>query len=379
MKHFLYLSFFFCCISVLSGCREKVSGEINAVAQKNEARYASGLAIYSYKGFSIVKISNPWPKAAHSYTYILKKVNGTIPDSLGQYPVINVPVRRIAVSSTTHIPSLEMLGKEQTLVGFPNLSYISSERVRALIDKGKIKELGSNQNLNIEAAIDLHPDVFIGNGIDNNNPALDNLQKAGIRVMLNGDWNEKTPLGRAEWIKFFGALYDEQDKANSLFATIEDYYGSLPDLIQKNTRQPTVLSGSMYQNVWNLPQGDSWGALLIKDAGGDYLWKEAEGTGSLSLPFETVFEKAQNADYWIGPGQYTSLKEMAADNPHFAQFKAFKNKKIYSFSTKKGKTGGILYYELAPNRPDLVLKDIIKILHPDLLPGYQLTFFEALQ
>jgi iron complex transport system substrate-binding protein len=135
----------------------------------------------------------------------------------------------------------------------------------------------------------------------------------------------------------------------------------------------------MFENRWYLPKGTSWGSILLKEANGNYLWKETSGTGSLSLSFETVYFKAKDADFWITSGQFSTLSEMTNSNPHYAKFKAFKNKNVYSFSGKKGKTGGILYYELAPNRPDIVLKDIVKILHPELLPSYTPFFFEKLK
>jgi len=138
------------------------------------------------------------------------------------------------------------------------------------------------------------------------------------------------------------------------------------------------MSGALFQDQWFMPQGGSWGALFIKDAHASYLWSNEKGTGSLSLPFESVLDKAQNAQYWIGPGEFTSLKAMKDRNVHYAQFKAYKDKNVYSYSSRKGKKGGILYYELAPNRPDIVLKDMIKILHPELLPDHKLHFFEKL-
>ena len=150
-------------------------------------------------------------------------------------------------------------------------------------------------------------------------------------------------------------------------------------LAEKADKKPTVLSGAIYQDQWYLPQGGSWAALFLKDAGADYLWQETDGTGSVSLSFETVLDKAQNADYWVGSSQYTSLKEMTDSNPHYSQFTSFQNKQVYSFSTKKGKTGGLIYYELAQNRPDIVLKDLVKILHPELLPEYELYFFEKVK
>jgi len=349
------------------------------ISAKNEVRYAKGFSIQNYDGYSVVKVKNPWPKATKTYTYILKEKNGIVPDSLRQNLIIPVPIKTIVVTSTTHIPSLELLDEVNTLIGFPHCDYISSEKVRARIDTGNIKELGNNQDLNTEVLLDLQPNVIIGYGIDNKNRTLDNLQKSGLKVMLNGDWNEENALGKAEWIKFFGALYGKQKQATALFTKIEKDFLKTIKIAKMAKTTPSILAGDMFEDRWYLPRGTSWGSLLLKQANGNYLWKETSGTGSLSLSFETVFEKAKSADVWITSGQFSSLKEMTNSNPHYTEFNAFKNKNVYSFSGKKGKTGGILYYELAPNRPDLVLKDLVKILHPELLPSYEPFFFEKLK
>jgi iron complex transport system substrate-binding protein len=374
LSHYIFFAFI---SMVFVECKTETKPETTTYA-KNEIAYAKGFSIKNYDGYTVVTVKNPWPKATKTYTYILKEKAGIVPDSLKQNITIAVPIKTIVVTSTTHIPSLEMLDEVNSLVGFPHTDYISSEKVRARIDAGKVKELGMNQNLNTEVLLDLQPDIIIGYGIDNNNPTLDNLQKSGLKVMLNGDWNEETPLGKAEWIKFFGALYGKQKQANELFSKIEKDYLNTIEIAKKAATTPTILAGDMFEDRWYLPRGTSWGSLILKEAHSNYLWQETTGTGSLSLSFETVFEKAQNADVWITSGQFSSLKEMTDMNPHYAQFKAFKTKNVYSFSGKKGKTGGILYYELAPNRPDLVLKDIVKILHPELLPSYQPFFFAKL-
>lgn len=370
---FLFLTVFFFFIQ----CKQKETATSTHV-NLNTVKYAKGFSIVNYEGFSVVKVSNPWPNATKTYTYVLKERNGIVPDSLKKHTTISIPIQTIVATSTTHIPSLEMLNEEKTLVGFPHLDYISSPKVRNLIDAGKVKELGTNQTLNTEVLIDLQPNVIIGYGIDNTNPTLDNLEKSGLKVMLNGDWNEETPLGKAEWIKFFGALYGKQKQANELFTKIEKEYLKTIAIAKRAQTKPTILIGDMFEDKWYLPKGTSWGCLLLKEANSTYLWQETKGTGSLALSFETVFEKAKDADFWITSGQFSSLKEMTDANPHYDQFTAFKNKNVYSFSAKKGKTGGILYYELAPNRPDIVLKDIVKILHPELLAGYQPFFFEKL-
>lgn len=374
-KQFLFaIAFLFMLIS----CKKEQAASALTENVKNSIQHAKGLEIYKHDGYSVVKVTNPWPDSENGFTYILKEKNGMIPDSLQKYTQISVPVKSIVVTSTTHIPSLEMLGVENTLVGFPHTDFISSEKTRALIDAGKVRNLGQNENINTEVAIDLSPEVIVGFSIDNNNKTFNNLEKAGMKILYNGDWTEQTPLGKAEWIKFFGALYGKDKEAETIFKKIEKDYKDAVALV-KSVKQPTAISGGMFQDVWYLPQGDSWAALFMKDANIDYLWADSKGTGSLSLSFENVLEKGQNADYWFGPGQFATMEELLDSNPHYAQFKAFQNKNVYSFTIKTGAKGGVIYYEQSANRPDLVLKDMIKITNPALLPDYQLYFFQKLK
>jgi iron complex transport system substrate-binding protein len=161
----------------LFSCKSNTKQEA-LVAPQNEIHYAKGFSIVNYEGYSVVTVKNPWPKATKTYHYILKEKNGIVPDSLKQSIIIPVPIKTIVVTSTTHIPSLEMLDEVNSLVGFPHCDYISSEKVRARIEAKKVKELGNNHDLNTEVLLDLQPNVIIGYGIDNNNPTLDNLGKS---------------------------------------------------------------------------------------------------------------------------------------------------------------------------------------------------------
>ncbi|HSN48729.1 MAG TPA: hypothetical protein VLR29_08210, partial [Flavobacterium sp.] len=208
MKSFFFRFALFLLVISYIGCKQNDNIYNTKISSsKNEIQYATGLKIYKHQGYSIVKINNPWPEAKEIFTYILQEKNGIIPDSLKQYSIIQIPLKSIVVTSTTHIPALELLEVENTLVGFPNTNYISSVKTRKLIDAGKVREVGVNESLNTEVLIDISPDVVVSFGLTNNNPTLDNLQKSGLKVMLNGDWTEQSPLGKAEWIKFFGALY----------------------------------------------------------------------------------------------------------------------------------------------------------------------------
>jgi iron complex transport system substrate-binding protein len=379
MKSFILNFIFLFSILLLDGCKQNSANSVvSKSTAKNEIQHAKGLEIYHYQGYSILKITRPWPDAKTPFTYILQEKNGSIPDSLQQYTRISVPIQSIVVTSTTHIPALELLGVENTLIGFPNTDFISSTKTRKRIDAGQVKEVGTNETLNAEILIDMAPEVIVSFGLNNSNPTLDNLQKSGLKVLLNGDWNEQSPLGKAEWIKFFGALYGLDAKAKAIFSNIEKEYQTTLALAKKAKQKPTVLSGAMYQDQWFVPQGESWMALFLKEAQSNYLWANTTGTGSLTLPFETILEKAQKAEFWIAPGDFTSLKEMNNSNPHYAKFDAFQNKKVYSYALHKGSKGGILFFEWSSTRPDWVLKDLIAIFHPELVPKHHPYFFEKL-
>lgn len=364
---------------ILIGCKknEKIEA-VKIVNAQNSIEYASGLSIVKYEDYSVVTVSNPWPNADKDFKYILKEKDAKVPDSLQSYTSIQVPLESVVVTSTTNIPFLEMLEVENKLVGFPHTDYISSEKTRALIDKGSVKNVGQNEKLNIEQLIELAPNLIVTFGVDNNNPMLDNLKKSGLNVLIQGDWMEQSPLGKAEWIKLYGALFAKEDKAKELFDKIVESYNQAKKLVADKPATSKVLYGSMYEDVWYVAKGNSWVAQFMKDAQATYLWADLKGSGSEGLSFEKVLDKAKTANVWIASGSFKSLDELQKANPHYGEFDAFKNKSVYNFEGKLGATGGTVYYELAPSRPDLVLKDYIKIFHPDLLSSYEFTFASKL-
>lgn len=381
MQNFQKILLSFLIITLTFSCKnEKKQNTETTASPKKESniKYAKSFEINTFEGYKVVTLKKPWPGTDKTFKYALVEKNGSLPKPESYDAVVEVPVKRIVVTSTTHIPSLEMLNVNEALVGFPNLNYISSEKTRQRISTEKITELGRNEDINTEILIDLAPDAVVGFAIDGNNSTFSTIQNARIPVLYNSDWTETSPLGKAEWIKFFGALFNKEKEADSIFNTIEAEYILAKKLASEAKKTPTVISGAMYKDVWYMPQGESWAAQFIADANGEYLWKDSKGTGSLSLSLESVLEKGHEAEVWIGPAQFTTLDEIKSANQVYTQFKAYKTGEVYSYSLKKGKTGGVIYFELAPNRPDLVLKDLIKILHPELLPSHELYFFDKL-
>lgn len=368
---------------LVSACkRERKIQEITEPLEDFSVEFAEGFSIEQNNGYAVLEVKSPWPNAQKSFRYLVadKDELAKMTFATGTYDaVIARPVSNLVVTSTTHIPALEALNSIDKLVGFPNTKYISSLPARMRIQKGKIQDLGQNETLNTEMTIALKPDVVVGFAITNENSNYDVLKRANIPVAFNGDWVEQTPLGKAEWVKFFGVLLGEEKKADSIFNSVKSSYSEIKKLASKAKTKPKVMSGALYKDVWYAPAGESWAAQFLKDAHTDYRYADSKGTGSLSLSLEKVLEASQEASLWVSPSQFETYEEMTSANSHYSQFKAFGDKNIYTFAATKGPTGGLLYYELAPHRPDLVLKDLVKIAHPELLPDYSPYFFTPLQ
>lgn len=372
-------SFCFLIFSLCFGCKNNEISSDSIAVKEGSVLYAESFDIIIYENYKVISVKKAWPDADRDFKYALVKKGTTISDPADYDAVVTVPIQTLAATSTTHLPSLEMLNKEESLVGFAELDFISSEKIRMRIASGKVTELGRNEALNTEALIDLAPEAVVGFAMDGINTTYRTIQNAGIPVLYNADWTETSPLGKAEWIKFFGALFDKDEEADQLFESIKNEYEKVKALAQEVSDTPEVLYGAMYRDIWHVPRGDSWGAQFIEDANGNYLWKDEKGTGGLSLSLETVLDKAQQADIWLAPAQFSTLGGLEQASQVYTIFDAFKNKKVYNYTAKKGATGGYIYFELAPNRPDLVLKDLVKIFHPELLPEHELYFYSQLK
>jgi cobalamin transport system substrate-binding protein len=370
-------------IAILLSCKSEPTKKLlkQVEGKTIQLKYAKGFSITDFEGYKTLKIKNPWPDSDKVYNYKLLDSDTKLVDTFGDTSdaTLNVPVKTIVITSTTHIPALELLDVEQTLVGFPGTDYVSSKKIRQRIDGGFVRELGKNEGINTEVLLELNPELVVAFGVNGTNKTLETIKKANIPVIYNGDWVENSALAKAEWIKFFGVLFNKEKEADSIFNIIENNYIKAKQIAKKATKQSTILSGAMHKDIWYLPNGTSPEAQFLKDANLNYLWSETSGKGSLALSFEVVFTKAKDADIWLSPSYYKSLEALVKANSHYTKFKAFQSNNIYSFSNTTGKTGGVLYYELGMARPDLVLKDIIKICHPELLKDYELFFFKPLE
>ena len=344
-------------IPMVFSCKPGKNDGYETQPEQVSIEYASKFSIVGDK----VKVLEPWPGAANEIEY-----------EVGEVP------KKIICTSTTHLPFLELLGVANTLVGFPGTQYITSEHIREMVEDGTIVDVGGEGSLNIEMIIGLDPDLVFAFDMGNESTVLDKLEESGIKVIYNADFLETSTLGRAEWIKFFGAFFEKEQEADSIFKVIESNYDSLLNLTQNITERPEILSGVLYGDTWFLPGGKNWSAQFFNDAGGQYFLGDSEKTGWLELGFEYVFEEGHEAEYWIGVATFQTKKDLVDQDSRYAQFDAFTKNRVFNYCKKIGAQGGYDIFESGYARPDRVLADMIKIIHPELLPDYETYYFELL-
>lgn len=348
-------------IILISACSGP-KNEKSTVVDVEKVLYAKGFHFETEGDKRYLVIDEPWPNATKSVRYLIDEA----------------PMR-IVCTSTSHLPFFEMLGSEAAVVGFPNLNYISSEVFIQRASEGFLTDLGPDGNMNMELLLGINPDAVVAFDMGGESKTLAKIQESGIPVYYNSDFLEQSPLGRAEWIKFFGALLNKEEKADSIFNEIAHEYNGLQELASTIEKRPSILSGVVYGDTWFLPGGNNWAATFFRNAGGEYLWDSDTTSGWMELSFEAVYAKANNAEFWIGTSTLNSMDEMIGQDQRYGSFNAFENEQVYNYNKKIGPNGGYDFFESGYSRPDLVLSDLIKILHPELLPGYETVYFQNIK
>ncbi len=349
-----------------------------AAAYSQTITYAKGFKISKLGSSKLVEVTYPHKGATSGYKYLLVKKGTTPPKHDTDVKVIFIPLDRIVCTSTTHIPLLDYLNLSDKLVGFPTTDYISSEKTRKLVDAGKVEELGAEKGMNIEKLAVLKPEAVMSYTMTADLGQLKKVQELGIPVILNAEYLEEHPLGRAEWIKFMATFFDKEKEADEVFKMIEKNYLETKKLADKTTKKPTILSGVIYGDAWFMPGGQNYAAKLINDAGANYLWSSDSTKGFLQLSFESVYEKAHAADIWIGVASFSTLEEIKNADERYTKFNPYQIRQVYSYNARQGTKGGSEFLELGYLRPDIILNDLVKIAHPELLPDYQLYFHKRI-
>jgi len=364
-------------IGFVLGCASPKQ-ETSGSSLSDSLKYATGFSVRSEGNIHYVSINSPYPGAKEKYQYLLVPHSEEVPEHSNTTMVIRTPIKTIVCTSTTHIPLLDYLDETDALVGFPTTDYISSEKMRKRVDAGKVTDVGIDKGMNLELLFSLKPALVMSYTMTSDLGQLRKIGELGIPVVINAEYLEEHPLGRAEWIKFMALFFGKEREADSVFSSIEREYLATQQLAATSNVKPTVLSGIVYGDAWFMPAGKNYAARLLQDAGTHYLWSDTDTNGFLELSFESVYEKAKEANLWIGVGSFASLAELENTEKRYLLFNPFRNKQVYSYNARKGAKGGSEFLELGYLRPDLILKDLVKIAHPELLPEYELFFHQKL-
>jgi iron complex transport system substrate-binding protein len=347
---------------------------------KADIHYSHGFSIEYYDHYKLVSVLNYLAGTKDTLRYLLVPEGYPAPKGYPGAQVIHTPVRTIIGMSSMHIALAAFAGVAGRITGLGSLDYVSSREVRNNIKSGKVVAVGLEGTMNNELIITMHPGVLIATG----NPdagfgRYKTLTDAGVPVLLNNEWLETTPLGRAEWVKLMGALVDKEAWVDKKFDSIARLYNDLAQTGRRTRDKPHVIIGMPFKGTWYMPAGESYMAEFLRDAGAGYHWYDSKGVGSLALSFESAAPEALTAPFWLNVGDVDTKKEITDKDIRYGSFLAFRTGNLYNNNRQTNDQGSNDYWESGAVYPQVVLADMISILHPGLLPGHQLVYYKQLQ
>ncbi len=349
-------------LTALCSCK---GGSTNSVSDGDTLRlkYASNLTIVRHKGYTTASIADPWHKGKTLHSYILLTDTTLDRASLPQGTVIRTPMRRAVVFTTVHSSLFLTLGASDIIKGVCDLRYIKLPWIQQQCRLGRIRDCGSGMSPDIEKIIDTKPDAILLSPFENSG-GYGKLDEVDIPIVECADYMETSPLGRAEWMRFFGMLTGHEREADSLFAVVEKQYLALKAEAMKTKSRPSVVIDKKNGGVWYVPGGQSTMGVLIGDAGGNYVFANEKKSGSIAMPFETVLDRAGQADIWMlrYSGEHNlTRKELLSEYDGYGQMKAYTDNRVYGCNTQTS-----AFYEESLFRPDRLLTDFISIIHPEV-------------
>lgn len=361
-----------------AGCATAFDPEVDYFAAKSSVDFADNFSVDYFGHYKIVSVDRPYPGGPKE-TYVLVQCGTPDPDlgpDLAKAPRITVPVRTLFSGSTPQSPALVAVGGVDAITGVARRDFIATPEVIAHMERNDVVEYETSGVVNVEAVVAASPDVFMAGG--SGEADIQRIATAGIPVVNFADWQETSPLGRAEWVEFMGLFFNAEEKANAAYGEVVEQYQAAEALVADigESERPLVLSGQAFGGVFYAAGGQSFMAKLIEDAGGRYVFADDTSTGSFQIrDLERLVVAARDAKVWIQASiNYHSLADIAADDPRLAALPAAHSGQVWVPDALKGPNGGVQFYELGNMRPDLVLMDLISILHPERAGNYERVF-----
>ena len=339
--------------------------------------YAENLKLTQFPDYVKAEIRNPWDTTKLLHTYLLVPDSINLPENLPQGTVVRTPLKNSLVYSSVHNSLISELGAIDAIRGVCDAQYIHQKELADRIASGVVADCGNSMTPNIEKIIKLNPDGILLSPFENSGN-YGKLGQLGIPIIECADYMETSPLGRTEWMNFYGLLYGKSATADSLFSKTSNDYLQLKSLTADASAKPKVLVDRLYGSSWNVPAGHSTMGIFIEDAGGVNPFAYIDRSGSKGLSGEQVLHKAGDADIWIvrySQSNNKTIKELSSDNAIYPQFKALKEGNVYGCNTSE-----VFFYEEVPFHPQWLLADLISIFHPDIeIPDFGHHYFSQMK
>lgn len=381
MRHWKLSLLLYSCVAVsLLSCGRRTAAEPQTAGDSLFMKYSTLLSIVEYDGYTLATIKNPWKPGKLLHQYALVPRTSDIRHQTSALPedatVIEVPIQRAAVFTTVHCALLTEFGLGDRIVGVADSKYIKIPYIHEQIAKGRIVDCGNGLNPVVEKIMDVKPDVIMLSPFENSG-GYGKTEEIGIPLIECAEYMETSPLGRAEWMRFYGLLFGVGEKADAMFHEVDSCYTALKQQATEAGDGRSVIVDKVVGSVWYMPGGRSTIGQMIQDAGGRYPWANDEQSGSLALPFESVLERGGESDVWML--RYSSdhewdYRELLSGHQGYGQLRAFREKEVYGCNVEQSK-----FYEETPFHPNYLLNDFIQILHPDIIGTSSLRYYKKLK
>ena len=352
----------------VAACKQGATGLDDYDLQIYRPRYASGFGIVGAEGrqSTILKVFNPWQGAEDTETMLFISRNGEKAPAGFTGQIVEAGAGRIVCMSSTHVAMLDALGQADRIVGVSGKDYIANEYLTAHAEA--VADIGFDGSVDYERLLALSPDLVLLFGINGASGMEPKLLEMGIPFCYVGEYLEESPLGKAEWLVAVSEITDSREKGESVFAPIPQRYRALKEKVAEAAAgKPKVMINTPYAGSWFMASTESYVARLISDAGGDYIYRKNTSNRSLPIDLEEAYVLTAQADLWLNAGSAASLGELKSQYPKFANTRCVRNGAVYNSNKRLNAAGGNDYWESGVVRPDVVLHDLIAIMHPEVL------------
>ncbi len=365
---------FIICVALCSCGNHSNSASDDIKGRKLDMKFASLLQMTECDGYVVADIKNPWGNNI-LHRYILVDKDSAMPATMPSGTLLRTPLNNVLLFATMHAELLGCLGVSHAVGGVCEPEYMTQQYIREGLENNTITDCGTSLNIDLERVVELSPSaVFV---LPYENGGYGKLDKLTYPLVECVEYMETSPLASAEWMRFYGRLLGCAAKADSLFDEVCHSYLSLRDSVAAVSPRPKLMCELKSSSAWYVPGGRSTMGVLYNDAGAHYLFSDNNGMGALPLAFETVLEKASSADIWLikyGADTDKTRSSLLAEFEGYKYFKPFANGNIYACNLSKKR-----FYEETPFRPDLLLRELVALFHPDFYPDIKpLRYYEKM-